>query len=199
MKIESISFGKKLMARCQIKTNSGEIKPCEIYELKKEEDIDYFCKLKKNPEWENGEYIEITNQMMLSPLLNKGLRTFSLETKDEGCLGYISTHDFDFIPNKTYVEFLETCPQYTSQNKKRKIKYIGQSLMAFVVGLAQEQNKTRVCITTTAPKSKKFYSRACNFRQDYNGNDGLILNSQSYQKFLNRHKENTGKEIEFIA
>lgn len=200
MKIFSnISFGKKLKATCQVKTDSGEAKPCQIYELNKKDDIDYFCKLKKSKEWSNGEYLEITNQMMLSPLTNRGLRTYSLETKEDGCIGYISTHDFDFIKDKTYVEFLETCPQYTSENKRREIKYIGQTLLAFVVGLADKEDKTRVCISSTAPKSRKFYTKGCGFRQDYNGKDGLILNSQSYEKFLNRHKENTGKEIEFIA
>lgn len=199
MQILSISFGKKLIAKCSVKTANAQEKPCEIYELSKKDDIDYFCRLKENKQWQNSEYTEITNQMMLSPLLNKGLKIFSLESKNEGCIGYICTQDFDFIPNKTYVEFLETCPMYSSKNKKREIKYIGQTLMAFVVALAQKNKKDKVCVPTIAPKSKRFYGKACGFRQDYKDNDGLIINRQNYNKFLRKHEEKTGKEITFIA
>lgn len=195
----NISFGKQLMATCQVKTRNGEVKPCKIYEINKKDDIDYFCKLKDSREWADGEYLEITNQMMLSPLLNNGLRTYCLESDEDGCIGFVSTQDFDFIPDKTYVEFLETVPEHTSLNKKRGIKYIGQTLMAFVVGLAAKEDKKRVCVSTTAPKSKKFYTKGCGFRQDYRGQDGLILNAQSYNKLLDKHRTNTGKEIEFIA
>lgn len=200
MKIFSnISFGKQLMAKCQVKTTSGGTIPCKIYELDKKEDIDYFCKLRKSEEWEDSEYLEIANQMILSPLLSDDLRTYSIENEQEKCIGFVSTQSFDFIPDKTYVEFLETCPEYTSKNKKRGIKYIGQTLLTFVVGLAAKEDKKRVCIPVTAPKSKKFYTRGCGFRQDYNGKDGLILNAQSYDKLRVRHKENTGKEIEFVV
>ncbi len=199
MKILSVSFGKKLVAKCSVKTATEKEKPCEIYELSKKDDIDYFCKLKNSPEWEDSEYLELTNQMMLSPLLSNGLRTFSLETKDNVCIGFVTTIDYDFEPNKTNVEFLETCPMYSSKNKEREIKYIGQTLMAFVVALAQKNKKDKVCVPTVAPKSKKFYGKACGFRQDYKDNDGLILNKQSYEKFLKKHQTNTGKEIEFIV
>lgn len=199
MRISPVAFGKHLMANCQIQTNTGKAKPCKIYELTKEEDIDYFCQLKKSPQWVNSEYLEMTNQMMLSPLLSNGLRTFGLETEEEGCIGFVTTVDYDFEPNKTNIEFLETSPKYIAKNKKRELKYIGETLMAFVIGLAQKNEKDKVCVRTVAPKSRKFYGKACSFREDYKGKDGLVLNKQSYNKFLDKHKEKTGSEITFIG
>lgn len=193
----NLSFGKTLTASCGIKTNAGNIKQCNIYELDKNDDKDYFLKLKGNPAWENSQYVDIVNSLMFSPHISLDIKSYAMEDSDGACLGYIRTIADGRKKEKKRITYLETCPQYSAENKKRELKYIGQSLMAFIVGLAKKEDKDRVCIPSVTKSATKFYEKKCCFKKDNVTIDGLILKNKNYDKFLKKHKRNTHTDITY--
>lgn len=193
----NLSFGKTLAASCSVRTNTGDVEQCNIYELDKKDDKDYFLKLKNNPSWEDNKYLDIVNSLMFSTYISLNIKSYAMENSDGDCLGYVRAISDGREHEKKSITYIETCPEYSSNNKKRELKYIGQSLMAFIVGLAKKEDKDSVCIPSVAKGASKFYQKKCFFKKDKTSTNGLVLNNKYYDKFLKKHKKNTQSEIKF--
>lgn len=195
----NVLFGKSLVASCNVKRKSGELEECDIYELDKKEDFDYFLKLKNNPDWANGRYVTITNNLFLSSYSSKRANMYALEDKLGSCLGYVRTISVDDCEKNEQIEFLETCPTLSSNNKKRQVKYVGQSLVAFVVGLAKRENKQSVYVPIVAQSARKFYQNKCYFKNDTLIRNGVVLENSNYDKLLKKHRKNTHSAITYYV
>ncbi len=197
--LNSQSFCKKLVATCNVKTRNDNSKECNIYQLDKKKDTRYFLNLGESRNWDENKFLGISNQLMLSPLLSSHIIPYVMEDEKGDCLGYISVLKDEDKGEKASIQYLETCPKHSSNNKERQIKYIGESLLAFVVSLAKNEDVARVCVPTYSSSAKPFYYWKCCFREDKDKKDGLVLDRRNYDKFLDRHNKKVGSEITFIA
>ena len=159
----NINFGKTLIANCMLPRKSAKPLPCKIYEIKTTDDKDYFLKLSKKDMWRDGDYVHEMDDEFNSEVT--GQRTFVMENQKDKCLGYVIVEtDFD-TPDKSDIVYLETCPKYKSSNPKRTIKYIGETLLAFVVKIAQKDNMKSVCIPVWTTTAENFYKENCGFQE----------------------------------
>lgn len=186
----SVYFGKSLVASCKLPRKSGIPLPCKIYEINTTEDRDYFVKLTQKDIWRGGSYVWEMDDEFNSEVW--GQKTYVMENKSGKCLGYIAVGtDFDDL-NKDGIAYLETCPKYKSANSKRTIKYIGETLLAFAVKIAQKNNMETVRIPVWASTAEDFYKENCGFKED---EYGLYLNSSEFQTFLSKNEAHTKSEI----
>lgn len=192
----NINFGKTLAASCFVKSSKGDNVACSIFKLNRNEDKDYFLNLKTNPDWTNGKYVSINNTLFLSPCASSSASLYVLEDEQGSCLGYLRTSSDENEQNMEQILFLETCPQFASRNKNRDIKYVGQSLIAFIVGLAQKKNRNSVYVPFVEHSANKFY-RKCEFRKNKEYNHGLVLQTNKFEKFINKYNKNVGNKITY--
>lgn len=195
----NVLFGKSLVASCSVKRKTGELEKCHIYKLNKAEDFDYFSKLKDSPNWENDKYVSITNGLFLSPYSSKNANLYAIEDKSGSCLGYVRTISVEDCEKREQIDFLETCPTLSSNNKKRDVKYVGQSLIAFIVGLAKNENKQGVYVPVVAKNARKFYLKKCYFKNDTALKHGVVLDNSDYEKILKKHRNNTQSAITYYV
>lgn len=194
----NISFGKTLVATCQIKSKSNDVQKCNIFELNEKSDCDYFEKELKRDEWENSKYMKAMHQIMNSPFLSKSTRTYSLESQQGDCLGYIATLELNTAKNKENIQYLEVCPSFAFANGERNLKYIGQSLVTFLIAQAQKEGKSKVCVPIYSTSAKDFYYKKCGFEYDEERVDGFAIERKNFDKALDNLKNKTGAEINFV-
>ena len=165
MKISSvnqINFQKKLVAKtCVVK--EGKAKKVGIYELEKDTDKYYFQRALFNSNWMNESYylLDIDEEFETA---GSNQYFYVMEDEKGGMLGYslITRKDNDVI------EYLETCPKYSINNKeKRKIHYIGETMLAFLSKLSLKRNRD-LCVFSIAQRKKTldFYYKYCGFEQN---------------------------------
>ena len=115
-----------------------------------------------------------------------------MENPKGNCLGYIIVEtDFD-VPERKDVVYLETCPKYNSSNPKRTIKYIGETLLAFVVKIAQKNNKKFISIPIWSKTAENFYKENCGFEEK---EACLYLYRELFDSFLSKNKKHTKSSI----
>ena len=199
MKISNnISFGKTLVATCQLPTTDKKMCSAKIFELNSNEDKDYFEKLKTTPHWNGSKFLRSMDFLMKRGSIGKTNDTFSLENGEGECLGYISVITHEKPYNKKFIYSLETAPEYSVKNKNRKTKNVGQTLVAFIVNKAQQENRDKVTTLAFDADERKFFKRNCKFKVGEESGYDFVLNKKHYSKFLEKHKEKTGSKISFI-
>lgn len=199
MKINNnISFGKTLVATCQIQTTDKKNSACNIFELNSTEDKDYFEKLKSNPTWNGNKFLRSMDNLMKKGSIGKSNDTFSLENSGGECLGYISVITHEHPHNRKFIYSIETAPEYTAKKKDRTINNIGRSLVAFIVEKAKQENRDKVTTLAFDSDTRRFFKHHCGFKYGENSSYDCVLNRKDYTKFLENHKVKTGSEITLI-
>ena len=199
MKIESrISFGKTLVATCQIPTTDRGMCVGNIFELNNREDKDYFEKLKTTPQWNGSKFLRGMDCLMKAGSIGNTNDTFSLENSTGECLGYISIITHEAPHNKKFIYSIETAPQFSDNKKDKTIKHVGSSLVAFAVGQAKQENRKQVSTLAFDSDTRKFFIRHCGFKIGYESSYDCIIEQKHYSKFLEKYKEKMGNEIIFI-
>lgn len=193
----NISFAKTLAATCHVKTKSGDFEQCKIFELDKFSDKNYFQKLTKDQTWDGNSFIDTLNYLMQMPYSNYHERTYAMENKNGECLGYIRTTMGYDIEQDEKISHIETCPKHKTKNKDREIKYIGQTLIAFLVGRAKKENRKGIYIESYLDEAKKFYEEKCNFKPISSRAYELTLSNKDYDSFLEEYKQNTKCKIKY--
>ncbi|MBQ2984557.1 MAG: hypothetical protein IJD57_07165 [Candidatus Gastranaerophilales bacterium] len=180
-------FQKKLISKSVV---LKEKKPCEcnVFELDKKQDFDYFQKLQHDRNWRRAKFLKEMDEDLQRDLSYE--RVFVLETKDKNCLGYICIDDFE-RENTKQIAYIETCPRYAGKNNKKTYKYIGNALLAFAVQFAQENCADKVTVPYVVSKSKRFYFKS-GFKKTMPVFDGEVqLLSKKFDTFLKRHNKKT--------
>ena len=165
---KSISFAKKLVATCTIQRNNKTAE-CNIFELNREEDRDYFYKQECKKDWEENTYLHEVGYALEENFPSE--RIFVLENKKKQCLGF-ALIELRNDSKAMDLSLLETCQPYSYRNKDRKIKYVGENLITFLAKLAKKENYEKFCIPISSIFAKNFYFK-CGFEFE-NAAEGLI-------------------------
>lgn len=203
MKISSlnkqISFSKTLVANCSVlNKNDGPI-PCKIYSLNQQEDSDYFEKIPNASDWENAKYLCYLKVDLerFDDFVYKDYSIYALENEEGDCLGYSE------ISNKYLgtdeVTYLETVPSQAYYNRRKsKLKYIGETLLSFMVKKAQKDSKDFVELYPSMA-STMFYMKKCFFTPYDDDPDTFYLDKYNFDKLIKNNEQNTNSSIELLA
>ena len=199
MKINNnISFGKTLVATCQLQTTDKKNSACNIFELNSTEDKDYFEKLKTDPHWNGSKFLRSMDCLMKTGSIGNTNDTFSLEDSNGKCLGYVSVITHEQPHNKKFIYSLETAPEHSAKNEKRATKNISHSLVAFIVEQAKKENRDQVTTLAFDSDTRKIFKRQCHFKYGEESSYDCVLPQKQFTKFLENHKKTTGNEITLI-
>lgn len=187
-----ISFEKKLVATCTIQRNNKPAS-CNIYELDRNEDKDYFSKLEQKKDWEENTYLNEANYSLEEDFPRE--KIYCLENKRKQCLGFA-------VVEKRYdeevydLDLLETCLPYSFRNKERTTKYVGETILSFIAKLAIKDNISKFCVPISSTFARKFYNN-CGFEKG-KGLDGLVLYDFYFDKLIEQNENHTKGKIELI-
>ncbi len=191
-----INFGKRLVATCDLQKQNHRKLECNIYQLNKNEDKDYFVKLEKSILWEDAWYLWDMDEVFNSDVT--GERTYVMESKAGRCLGYIVMKtDFD-NPEEEELIYLETCPTYQTKKEKRPLKYIGETLLSFAIGKLDRSKTKSVKITAYSSEGEAFYKQNCGFTECDDEARTLLLPRKKFNKLIARNEIHTDSKIRYI-
>ena len=185
----SLSFKKKLEAKCHVLKNNYPYK-CSIYSLNQREDADYFLDYNRSIQWKNSIYWRNMDEELREFYDHE--KFYVMEDKDDNCLGFIKVRSASKSLPRAVI-FFETNPQYANDNKNRNIKYVGETLLAFVTKLAKKEKSPVVNICVPTSSSIPFYKDKCGF--EIQEGMGLILPTENYKNFIAQNEDHTGKKI----
>lgn len=191
-----IPFQKKLVANCTvIKDNSAY--PCSIYSLSAEEDKNYFKNLEYEKDWIDGDYLSHADYLISK---KAGQREFyTIEDKDENCLGFCCTDLIDKNANR--VEVIETVNRAISGNSKSRYKYIGETLLSFLCKLTDKDTKKQeLQIDSPMSTALDFYVKKCGFKfikTEYETR--LALQKEDFSTLTKQNENHTKGKIELVA
>lgn len=191
--VKLVSFQKRHIANCSI---IKEEKPeqCKIYRMEKS-DLDYFKKLKVKDSWQDAHYLENIDAMMKYRTLG-GRQIYSMEDSENNCIAFCEVdHECN---DSDILEFIEVAPTSSSNNKERKTKYAGETMLSFLTGYAIQNGKQTLIVDSPTQEAKEFYSKKCGMteRKTLTRTD-FIIDEEGIDALLKRNKLHTGSEIEY--
>ena len=203
MKITSltgqVSFKKTLVANCSIIKKEDIPYPCRIFSLDENSDIDYFDNVNNKPDWNNARYLCYLKEDLktIEEDIDYGYRIYSLEGPDGDCFAYSEVVKKDDGIDE--VLFLETVPTQTFLNAhKSKFKYIGETLLSFMVKKSQEEKSRRIELHPSI-LSTAFYRDKCFFVPPKKEVDPYHLCRNHFSKLIQQNEEHTLSSIELIG
>ena len=191
----NISFQKKLVAKASVSVADATDKniPCKIYKLSSEKDKKYFDKMPNIADWENSEFLDDFKREL--KFEDKYSEIYSIEDKNENCLGLMELLD-DVKSEMKSVIYLETCPVNASTNENRKVKYVGESLLAFVAALAKKRKTKVLTVPVFLSSAESFYKDKCGFEQGFSC--GLNMFEDKYNQLIDGNAKHTGHKIKLV-
>lgn len=186
------SFKKQLVAKADVIKEQNNV-PCKIYRLSKKEDARYFEDLKHSHDWAGYKLlIGVAYDLKNPPAASQ---IYSLEDENEKCLGYVETRENN---DDKEIIYIETCPSEKHQNKERKYKFIGETLMSFIAGLAKKDYAENIVVPSALAEAWGFYTDCCGFYEDKYNTYGLYLPRGKYDDLINQNKGNTKNFIKYV-
>ena len=198
MKIySSVTFGKTLVGQCDLRRENHKKVPCNIFQLNYHEDKDYFLKLEKSRPWQNAWFMWDMDSEFNSDVT--GERTYVMESKGGRCLGYIAMlTDYDDQKEEEIV-YLETCPKYQTKNSNRTLKYIGETLISFIIGTLDKKKTEAVIIKAYSETGKPFYINNCGFEECEERNNSLLLKNKDFKKLSSKNEKHIKSKIQYFG
>ncbi|MBQ8635471.1 hypothetical protein IJX73_03870 [bacterium] len=191
--LNNIAFQKKLIASSNI-IKDGQISPCSIYELdvNNRDDLRYFTKLKGGDNWRKGTFFkDIENDMLAAA----DGRYYVLEDSKDGCLAACEVYENTENGTDELI-YLETGTTYSSQNSDRKSRYIGETLLSFLVGMAKKTKKAKFTIVDPTPYAYMFYINH-GFRENV-FDENLSVKSSDFNRILEKNEKHVGRMEYFV-
>jgi len=183
-----LSFQKKLKARCHIVQDGFNV-PCRIYELEKGKDENYFEKLIFHRDWQNSRYIMKADDA-INDDNNKDV--FVLENENKKCLGFCVTNDYKDGKN---LEYIETIPKQKAKNKKRNMRYIGETLIAFLASTYKDKD---FYIKSVLQDAMPFYE-SCNFKYSDDEDYDYKIDENEKRGVIRINEAHTSEPLELFA
>lgn len=196
------SFKKTLVANTAY-LKGGKVCPAKIYSLDPNKDERYFLRLEDNEKWKMNDYIDHVLYNMRNDDRYKEdyphCRSdfFVMEDENKDCLAYI-TLDTDSISKETNINYMEVCPEYSSENSVRKTKYIGETLLAFASNFVQKHFKTTLTVNIPSATAVDFYKKE-GFLTHPKNICGLYLPNKNIHVLTARTYDKTGVGINFVG
>ena len=199
MKINSFSnifFQKKLVAKCKV-GEQGLTKNAFIYQLEKPLDCDYYSDQELALEWKHSFYLkEVKDDISKSTARNdkSKFEHYVMENEDGLMICYSAIRQKH---NGEHLEYIETMPCLSSYNiADRKIKYIGETMLAFLTTIASKLRKDLIVPNIAQrPKTLEFYYRLCKMHPL---DGGAKLEKKDFDKLLKQNETHTGSSIELV-
>lgn len=195
--LNKVSFKKSLVANCSVIKKDNTKIPCSIYDLNQHDDSDYFEKISNKSDWNGARYLCYLKEDLAELDEKPDRKIYVLEGNNLDCLGYSEVLYCD--DNKNEILFLETAPtQNFSSRRKASFKYIGETLLSFIVKQSKEQKVKSVELQATVA-SINFYKDKCFFRLPKKETDPLYLINRDFSKLIKQNEEHTKSSIELIG
>ena len=191
--VSKISFQKTLVGHCNvIKDNKPE--KCDIYKLDEFEEMEYFNNSQRKKDWQNAYYWNRYTQSGYMP--KESGEIFVLE-EDDKCIGYV---DISCDYPGMSIDFFEANPKYKGSDKNKKIKYIGESIIAFLAHKAQKEKIPFISVFAWSVGADKFYVNKCGFdKNKVSKIDFLLLNEDKYQDIISQNEVHTKGKMEIYG
>lgn len=191
--LTNIFFQKKLMANCTIGEPNNQ-KKAKIYMLEYPQDINYYTKYNKSYEWEGNYYLDRMPENFSDYTPNIDYYVMEDENNQMICYSVLKRKR-----SRNDLQFIETMPKMSSYNMcNRKIKYIGETMLAFLIGLTKEDGANfEISRIAQRPKTQSFYFDLCKFTPIDDGCSGY-MEKKKFDKFIKRNASHTGKEIKRV-
>lgn len=194
--LNKVSFKKTLVANCSVIKKDNTKVPCSIYDLNQHDDSDYFEKISNKSDWNGARYLCYLKEDLAELDEKPDRKIYVLEGNNLDCLGY---SEVLYDDNINEVLFLETVPtQNFSSRQKSSFKYIGETLLSFIVKQSKEQKVKSVELQATVA-SINFYKDKCFFRLPKKETDPLYLINRDFSKLIKQNEEHTKSSIELIG
>ena len=188
---QNIQFQKKLIANANVIKNNLPYE-CQIFELEKGIDKDYFAK--QGQIWKKASYLDsiIEELQPQKHTFIENSQIYVIEDKKGRCLGYCQQDTSD---SENEVAIIEVRPDLRYENEKRKIKYVGETLIAFLTKLSARQKKSSLKINRPAKNANDFYIEKCGFK-----NDGKSpkLKKTGFNALIKQNEKRTKGTIDFV-
>lgn len=191
-----ISFKKTLVAKCAVLKKDNTSIPCEIYNLTEKEDLDYFEKIPNKKDWNKARYLCYLQDDLQTLDEKKNRKIYTIESQNGDCLGY---SEVDYNENGTNeILLLETVPTQNFANKdKATFKYIGETLLSFLVKKAKKEKAKLIELQATI-FSINFYKNKCFFKSPKKEIDPIYLKKRDFSKLIAQNEKHTKSTIELI-
>lgn len=185
---KALSFQKQLVARCSVGNFENNL-PVKIFHLDQQEDLQELKRAKCQPSWKDNHYLNTLISYFNNDYQKAKYYVMENQNGDVICTSKI-------VPRgkKDDLEFIETAPTFSTSNHIRKVKYIGETMLAFLAKDAKEGKKIiEVPLVAPTPKTKNFYFNQCGFEK--HGRAGAILTKEKIDMFLKKNEKHTGAKI----
>lgn len=190
--INNLSFQKRLIANCKI-VDKGKSVPCQIFELNKRDDADYFKSLLKERGWKGQGFVEYIDDIFSHSGCGDA-KFYAIENAKNKKLGFCQIYQ---EPNQyDELEIIEVMPKAAHDNSSRNIKYIGETLMTFLVEKAKREGKKSFVIPVPIPDARDFYKN-CGFAEC--GDRAFLMKANNFDNLINKNIEHTGSTINFVG
>ncbi len=206
MKINSINnlnFEKRLVAKAKIgqKDNPKKVK---IFLMDKAEDYyELFDKLNM-PDWKSGCYETAFLHSFCNEYVTERFPKsdfFVMENNKGEIVTFANiTHNCKKKSRDAYLNLLETAPAFktfSQGERKRKYRYAGETMIAFLVNLAKKYKEKYIELTYD-DDAKDFYRDHCNFDVD-EASGTAKLSASEYDEVLNSNAKNIKNSLEILV
>lgn len=195
--ISKVSFNKSLVANCSVIKKDNTPISCSVYNLTQKDDSNYFDNIPNKHDWFGSKYLCYLKEDLKNLDSKQNRNIYSLESLNGDCLGF---SEIEYGTNSVNeVLFLETVPtQNFSSREKSSFKYIGETLLSFLVKKSKEQKAKRVELQATVA-SINFYKNKCFFRTPKKETDPLYLLKRDFSKLINQNEKHTQSSIELVG
>lgn len=190
--LKLVSFGKTLVANCQLKMSSDRVSSCKIFELEKS-DSDYFKKVKTDSNWFGNKFLWIMNEQTKPNRFGDDTQIFVLEDDSSNCLGYINIISRD---NKL-IQYLEIMPIISNLKNKNYAQNIARALVSTTVKSAQKEDKEKVSALAFDFTTRKFYTKKCGFKSGMQSAYDYVIDKKNYSRFFERFVNRGDVNIDF--
>lgn len=191
------AFQKRFAAKANILSKDDKVQRVNIYHLNKKKDVKYLEQALKQNEWKGSYYLDSATICFDDDY--KDVKYYIMEDTEHNVLCFSIFHDKDKIYNA--LSCIETAPgQSCYSTEKRGLKYIGETMLAFLAEKTKKQGKDlRALSVAKRPKTQQFYFKQCGFSKD--GERNAKLEYSQLDDFINKNANHTkgGVKISFVA
>lgn len=185
----NIHFQKTLRAKCAV-LKDGISQDANIYELDYR-DWSYCSKISKDEKWRGASFLYVL-KFAIDDITGGKRSVYVVEDSiNDDCIGYCvmeKDHRSDII------RYIETLPK-----AKSPYKYIGESLITFLLKEAKEKGKSELSVYNFISKAKDFYLKKCHFTQWQSEDSRASIDCNDLDKLEKQNQNHTKKSIEYFG
>lgn len=196
MKINStnqISFQKKLVATAGYLLKN-EPKKCNIYQLEREKDKNYFVK-HFDTIWEKADYFDCAEEEWMDAQ-DDIRKYYTLESSNGRCLAIAVVDEFNSFMD--YLDLFVVKPSYAHAREDRISKYIGETMLTALANITKKKNDKEVFyVMCPVKKAYKFYNEKCGFKKTEGS--ALFADTDVIDNLNAQNERHTKSKIEILA